>query len=333
MQHPQHPQHDPPHDPSSARSQERRRRRSAVRNTIRAHLPQIPLPPHGLPPNHHQHHQHHQLPQHLFMPILNEPQPVVPLQGMLRAYPIYREGFEDCGGIILPQHYLEICVDRLENHPMILELVHGERRTHVSLLEFSDDEPGVVYLPRWVMKTLEVREGDLIQMHEIMDVEHDVPQVNRVVIKPEYNDFRMQENPLEIMQEYLNHHFHVISVGTQLLPQGFPVEVIQLLSGDRPVQFGRLSEGETELIINPSKEFDEWEELYFQRQLTLLSEMQTQELSEQQQLEMMQQMAEEQAQIERGHRLGESAPDQLEAQVQLMRQLHQERMNRMRDSH
>ncbi|KAJ5032963.1 uncharacterized protein L3040_009549 [Drepanopeziza brunnea f. sp. 'multigermtubi'] len=77
-----------------------------------------------------------------------------------------REELNYGGKIIMPASALDKLTRLHITYPMLFELTNGlkgDRTTHCGVLEFIAEE-GKVYLPHWMMQTLLVETGDLIQI-------------------------------------------------------------------------------------------------------------------------------------------------------------------------
>ncbi|PGH17701.1 hypothetical protein AJ80_04709 [Polytolypa hystricis UAMH7299] len=88
-----------------------------------------------------------------------------------RCYPVAmlpgpeRENVNHGGKVIMPPSALDKLTRLHIAYPMLFELHNGahERMTHAGVLEFIAEE-GKIYLPFWVMQTLLLEPGDLVQI-------------------------------------------------------------------------------------------------------------------------------------------------------------------------
>ncbi|KAL9059135.1 MAG: hypothetical protein Q9162_001353 [Coniocarpon cinnabarinum] len=88
-----------------------------------------------------------------------------------RCYPIAmlsgpdRASANHGGKVFLPASALEKLTRLHISYPMLFELINGavEKMTHAGVLEFTAEE-GKIYLPPWIMNTLLLETGDMIQV-------------------------------------------------------------------------------------------------------------------------------------------------------------------------
>ncbi|KAL2215431.1 ubiquitin fusion-degradation protein [Thermoascus aurantiacus ATCC 26904] len=88
-----------------------------------------------------------------------------------RCYPVAmmpgpeRENLNHGGKVILPPSALDKLTRLHITYPMLFELHNGakERMTHAGVLEFIAEE-GKIYMPFWLMQTLLLEPGDLVQV-------------------------------------------------------------------------------------------------------------------------------------------------------------------------
>ncbi|KAL8684831.1 MAG: hypothetical protein Q9218_008116, partial [Villophora microphyllina] len=88
-----------------------------------------------------------------------------------RCYPVVmlpgpeRENVNHGGKVILPPSALDKLSRLHITYPMMFELINGaaEKFTHAGVLEFIAEE-GKIYLPYWLMQTLSLDPGDLLQV-------------------------------------------------------------------------------------------------------------------------------------------------------------------------
>ena len=69
------------------------------------------------------------------------------------------------GKLVLPPSALDVLVKKNVAHPMVFSLHFPKtgKTSHAGVLEFIAEE-GRVYLPQWLMSTLGVVQGDIIQL-------------------------------------------------------------------------------------------------------------------------------------------------------------------------
>ncbi|MCJ1416811.1 ubiquitin fusion degradation protein [Xylographa parallela] len=88
-----------------------------------------------------------------------------------RCYPVAmlpgpeRENVNHGGKVIMPPSALDKLTRLHITYPMLFELINGakEKMTHAGVLEFIAEE-GKIYLPFWLMQTLLLEPGDLLQI-------------------------------------------------------------------------------------------------------------------------------------------------------------------------
>ena len=88
-----------------------------------------------------------------------------------RCYPVAmapaaeRENVSHGGKVFMPPSALDKLTRLHITYPMLFELINGakERMTHAGVLEFIAEE-GKIYLPYWMMQTLDLEPGDLLQI-------------------------------------------------------------------------------------------------------------------------------------------------------------------------
>ncbi|OJJ43260.1 hypothetical protein ASPZODRAFT_1186465 [Penicilliopsis zonata CBS 506.65] len=88
-----------------------------------------------------------------------------------RCYPVAmlpgpeRENVNHGGKVIMPPSALDKLTRLHITYPMLFELLNGakDRMTHAGVLEFIAEE-GKIYLPFWLMQTLLLEPGDLVQV-------------------------------------------------------------------------------------------------------------------------------------------------------------------------
>jgi len=236
---------------------------------------------------------------------------------------------QESGSALLPISIIDD-VDMEPDNPLTFKVSTDDKMTHVGVLEFHHDDSTVIYLPRWCMTTLNIKDGDRVKL----ELTPNLPKVTRIVVKPKFNCFHTQDDPLSTMQDFFDNHFRAITVGDQYVSNEHMFKVIEIEAIDelqetpQPVNAGSVFQTEPELQIEQSEEFDEWEESFYQRQLTLLAEMETRELTEAQQAVEMKKMEEEAKLAERFRGVGQQLDSDESNRNNLMYQLHLDRQNR-----
>ncbi|PMD17661.1 putative ubiquitin fusion degradation protein 1 [Hyaloscypha hepaticicola] len=108
-----------------------------------------------------------------------------------------REDLNYGGKIIMPPSALEKLTRLHITYPMLFELFNGqaERTTHCGVLEFIAEE-GKVYLPHWMMQTLLLDTGDLIQIKST-----DLPSASLVKLQPQDTNFLEITDPKAVLEK------------------------------------------------------------------------------------------------------------------------------------
>ncbi|RMZ91708.1 hypothetical protein DV736_g1035, partial [Chaetothyriales sp. CBS 134916] len=116
--------------------------------------------------------------------------PVVMMNGPDRANVNYG------GKVFLPPSALEKLTRLHITYPMIFELINGQadKRTHAGVLEFIAEE-GRIYLPQWLMRTLDLEPGDLLQIKST-----DLPPGDYIKLKPQSADFLDISDPRAVLE-------------------------------------------------------------------------------------------------------------------------------------
>lgn len=98
--------------------------------------------------------------------------------------------------MIMPPSALDKLTRLHITYPMLFELVNGskERMTHAGVLEFVAEE-GKIYLPNWMMQSLLLEVGDLIQIKST-----DLPQATLVKLQPQSVDFLEISDPKAVLE-------------------------------------------------------------------------------------------------------------------------------------
>ncbi|KAG2224067.1 hypothetical protein INT45_004948 [Circinella minor] len=123
-----------------------------------------------------------------------------------RCYPIAmmqngsdRENVNYGGKIILPQSALEKLSQLNISYPMLFRLTNSSKGkgSHAGVLEFVAEE-GRVYLPQWMMETLELEPNDLIEIKNTT-----LPLGSFVKIQPQSTDFLDISDPKAVLENAL----------------------------------------------------------------------------------------------------------------------------------
>ncbi|KAI9661641.1 MAG: ubiquitin fusion degradation protein [Bathelium mastoideum] len=119
-----------------------------------------------------------------------------------RCYPIAmmpgpdRESANHGGKIFLPASALDKLTRLHITYPMLFELLNGakERTTHAGVLEFIAEE-GKIYLPYWLMQTLLLEPGDLLQVKST-----DLPLGSFIKLQPQDSSFLDISDPKAVLE-------------------------------------------------------------------------------------------------------------------------------------
>lgn len=131
-----------------------------------------------------------------------------------RVYPVammpdlIRKDDSNYGGkIFLPQSALNRLTMLHIRYPMLFELLNenNQTKTYSGVLEFVAEE-GRVYVPQWMMNTLEVQPGQLIQVSSC-----DLPLGTYVKIEPQSVDFLDISDPKAVLENALR-NFSTLTV-------------------------------------------------------------------------------------------------------------------------
>ncbi|RDL33990.1 Ubiquitin fusion degradation protein UFD1 [Venustampulla echinocandica] len=108
-----------------------------------------------------------------------------------------REHLNYGGKIILPPSALEKLTRLHITYPMLFELYNGEEKklSHAGVLEFVAEE-GKVYLPHWMMRTLELETGDIVQIKST-----DLPSAAFVKLQPQNTNFLDISDPKAVLEK------------------------------------------------------------------------------------------------------------------------------------
>ncbi|KAI9714728.1 MAG: ubiquitin fusion degradation protein [Bogoriella megaspora] len=119
-----------------------------------------------------------------------------------RCYPIVmmpgadRETANHGGKVFLPASALDKLTRLHITYPMLFELINGvkERTTHAGVLEFVAEE-GKIYLPYWLMQTLLLEPGDLLQIKST-----DLPLGSFIKLQPQDSSFLEISDPKAVLE-------------------------------------------------------------------------------------------------------------------------------------
>ncbi|SMR56806.1 unnamed protein product [Zymoseptoria tritici ST99CH_1E4] len=119
-----------------------------------------------------------------------------------RCYPIVmmsgpeREALNHGGKIFLPASALDKLTQLHISYPMQFEITNGarERTAHAGVLEFTAEE-GRCYFPWWLMQTLHLEAGDLIQIKST-----DLPLGSFIKLQPQNTNFLEISDPKAVLE-------------------------------------------------------------------------------------------------------------------------------------
>ncbi|KAJ5239409.1 Ubiquitin fusion degradation protein UFD1 [Penicillium chermesinum] len=119
-----------------------------------------------------------------------------------RCYPVAmlpgpeRENVNHGGKVIMPPSALDKLTRLHITYPMLFELHNGakERMTHAGVLEFIAEE-GKIYLPFWLMQTLLLEPGDLLQIKST-----DLPPGQFIKIQAQSTSFLEISDPKAVLE-------------------------------------------------------------------------------------------------------------------------------------
>lgn len=131
-----------------------------------------------------------------------------------RCYPIAmlpgpdRPAANHGGKVFLPASALEKLTRLHITYPMLFELINGatEKMTHAGVLEFTAEE-GRVYLPPWLMNTLLLKDGDLLQVKST-----DLSPGTYIKLQPQSPNFLEISDPKAVL-EHAFRNFSALTVG------------------------------------------------------------------------------------------------------------------------
>jgi ubiquitin fusion degradation protein 1 len=110
--------------------------------------------------------------------------------------------------IILPASILEILISMEVQYPLTFEIVTNQKKTHCGVLEFTSDE-GTCFIPQWIMKNLELKEGDNIYIRNVA-----LTQATFIKFKPCLSFLEISD-PRAVL-EYILRSFSCVTIGDNL---------------------------------------------------------------------------------------------------------------------
>ncbi|KIW28924.1 uncharacterized protein PV07_04777 [Cladophialophora immunda] len=119
-----------------------------------------------------------------------------------RCYPVVmmsgpdRKNVNYGGKVFMPPSALDKLTRLHITYPMVFELINGNagKSTHAGVLEFIAEE-GRIYLPQWLMKTLELDPGDLLQIKST-----DLPPGKFIKLQPQSPAFLDISDPRAVLE-------------------------------------------------------------------------------------------------------------------------------------
>ncbi|KAI9836961.1 MAG: Ubiquitin recognition factor in ER-associated degradation protein 1 [Sclerophora amabilis] len=122
-----------------------------------------------------------------------------------RCYPVAmlpgpeREYANHGGKVFMPPSALDRLTRLHITYPMLFELINGakERVTHAGVLEFIAEE-GKIYLPFWIMQTLLLEPGDLLQIKST-----DLPPGSFIKVQPQSTAFLDISDPKAVLENVM----------------------------------------------------------------------------------------------------------------------------------
>ena len=111
------------------------------------------------------------------------------------------------GKVFLPASALEKLTRLHITYPMLFELINGksEKMTHAGVLEFTAEE-GKIYLPPWLMNTLLLQAGDILQVKST-----DLPPGRFIKLQPQSPNFLEISDPKAVL-EHAFRNFSALTV-------------------------------------------------------------------------------------------------------------------------
>jgi ubiquitin fusion degradation protein 1 len=110
--------------------------------------------------------------------------------------------------IILPVSILEMLISMEVQYPLTFEIVTNQKKTHCGVLEFTSDE-GTCFIPQWIMKNLELKEGDSIYLRNVA-----LTQATFIKFKPCLSFLEISD-PRAVL-EYILRSFSCVTIGDKL---------------------------------------------------------------------------------------------------------------------
>ncbi|EZG47331.1 ubiquitin fusion degradation protein 1 [Gregarina niphandrodes] len=113
--------------------------------------------------------------------------------------------------ILLPSSALSALATQEVVWPMLFELSNTDKNknTHCGVLEFSAEENNC-YLPPWMMRNLQLDDGDLLRVTNVS-----LPKGNFVKIQPVTSDFLNLTNHRAVLENSLS-HYACVSIGDRI---------------------------------------------------------------------------------------------------------------------
>lgn len=100
------------------------------------------------------------------------------------------------GKVFLPATALDKLTRLSVTYPLLFELINGQadKKAHAGVLEFSAEE-GRIYLPQWLMNTLDLEPGDLLQVKST-----DLPPGKFIKLQPQSPAFLDISDPRAVLE-------------------------------------------------------------------------------------------------------------------------------------
>ncbi|KAI9763021.1 MAG: ubiquitin fusion degradation protein [Chaenotheca gracillima] len=122
-----------------------------------------------------------------------------------RCYPVAmlpgpdRQYANHGGKVFMPPSALDRLTRLHITYPMLFELINGakEKNTHAGVLEFIAEE-GKIYLPYWIMQTLLLEPGDLLQIKST-----DLPPGSFIKVQPQSTAFLEISDPKAVLENVM----------------------------------------------------------------------------------------------------------------------------------
>ncbi|KAF6199807.1 hypothetical protein GE061_006105 [Apolygus lucorum] len=163
-----------------------------------------------------------------------------PFRSVYQCFPVAmmpgheREDVEKGGKIIMPSSALQQLTNANISYPMTFKLTNSKmgRSTHCGVLEFVADE-GRVYLPLWMMQNLMLREGDTLEVQNVL-----LPVATFSRFQPQSTDFLDISDPKAVLENCLR-HFACLTTG----------DVINLKYNDKDYQLSVLETQPSDAVL------------------------------------------------------------------------------------